>query len=77
LRSELLALTRRAYEASPAYHLPSLALIQLGRKEFIQDSTDDREVSHQTIADELLFLGLMMRRQLSWQPRTRTTADPK
>ena len=57
-RSELLELLRRAYDASPAYRIPSFTLLPLGRQQVIYDATAVSEGSHQTLADELLFLGL-------------------
>lgn len=57
-RSELLALLRRAYDALPAYRTPSFTLLPLGRQQVISNPTVVGEPSHQTLADELLFLGL-------------------
>ncbi|MEO8434367.1 MAG: transglycosylase SLT domain-containing protein [Pyrinomonadaceae bacterium] len=61
---ELLDIARRAYANLPAYNsFPALSLVPIGRQEMVTGATDipitnENEVSHQKLADELLFLGL-------------------
>lgn len=58
-RGELLKILREAYSKLHAYQVPNIRILQVGRIEPIESGgappTGD---SHQTIADELLFLGL-------------------
>lgn len=60
LRDETLKLVRRAYEALPAYELPSFNIQSLGRQEVITSVTQPNlaEPTHRILADELIFLGL-------------------
>lgn len=63
LRNETLELVSRAYDALPAYKLPSYKLIPLGRQTVIETATSTTSNSgeataHQLAADELFFLGL-------------------
>ena len=59
-RKELLAIARRAYEAIPAYRFPSFQLLPMGRREVITTAPTQSgdPLSHQVLADELLFLAL-------------------
>ncbi|MDQ2856115.1 MAG: lytic transglycosylase domain-containing protein, partial [Acidobacteriota bacterium] len=59
-RQELLDILKRAYESSPAYRFPSFQQLLLGRQNLISASSTDQTVtsSHQSLANELLFLGL-------------------
>jgi soluble lytic murein transglycosylase-like protein len=58
----LLDIARRAYAALPAYNrIPSFRLLPVGRQEVITAAAPRESSlasSHQTLADELLFLGL-------------------
>ncbi|MBA3354893.1 MAG: tetratricopeptide repeat protein [Pyrinomonadaceae bacterium] len=60
LRKEMLALVRRAYQALPAFELPSFNLLKLGRQEVntTEPQPGGLEFSHQALAEELFFLGL-------------------
>jgi soluble lytic murein transglycosylase-like protein/TolA-binding protein len=60
---ELLDIARRAYASLPSYnHFPSATLLPEGRQLLVQDSGDAQAsvplIKHQTLADDLLFLGL-------------------
>jgi len=57
---EVLELVRRAYQALPAFKLPSFNLLTLGRKEVNTTKAHAGEVepSHLALAEELFFLGL-------------------
>jgi len=55
--SELLTVVEKAYEALPAYKLPSFRLMPLGREEPLSASLT-LAPTHTNIASELLFLGL-------------------
>ncbi|MGH9768641.1 MAG: tetratricopeptide repeat protein, partial [Blastocatellia bacterium] len=58
-RGELLKILREAYAKLPAYRLPNLAASPVGRTAPIESgATAPTGTSHQTIAGELLFLGL-------------------
>lgn len=54
LRSEMLQILRTSYSNLPAYNLPSLILVPVGRTTLRSSEADSTE----RIADELLFLGL-------------------
>ena len=60
--AQLLDIARRAYAALPAYNrIPSFRLLPVGRQEVITAAAPRESSlasSHQTLADELLFLGL-------------------
>jgi soluble lytic murein transglycosylase-like protein/TolA-binding protein len=59
--AELLDIARRAYSSLPAYNrVPSYHLLTVGRQEIITDKPADgaEALTHQSLADELLFLGL-------------------
>ena len=60
LRDETLELVQRAYQALPAFKLPSFNLLRLGRQDVktANRRLDVVEPSHQSLADELFFLGL-------------------
>ena len=60
VKSELLKLIREVYEKLPSYRFPSLNTVMLGRQEVLDGGmeSNNREPSHQALADELLFLGL-------------------
>ncbi|MCM3869960.1 MAG: lytic transglycosylase domain-containing protein, partial [Pyrinomonadaceae bacterium] len=60
LRDETLALVQRAYQALPAFQLPSFNLLTLARQETSTTKVQPPgvEPSHQTLAEELFFLGL-------------------
>lgn len=59
-RDEMLELVRRSYQSLPAFKLPSFNLLSLGRQEVAINNPPPVgvEPSHQTIAQELFFLGL-------------------
>ncbi len=58
-RGELLEILRAAYTKLPAYRLPNIRTVEVGRTAPIEsDATPPADTSHQTIAGELLFLGL-------------------
>jgi len=57
-RKKLLQVASKAYESLPAYKFPSYQLVPLGRAEIITASPPDSPPTHQSLADELLFLGL-------------------
>lgn len=58
LRAKLLETLKKVYSALPEYQkIPTFKLIELGRKETIKEKKTIT-VSHKTISDELLFLGL-------------------
>ncbi len=58
-RGELLNILRAAYSRLPAYQVPNIPMPQAGRTAPIEaDATPPEGASHQTIASELLFLGL-------------------
>jgi len=58
-RSELLKILRQAYAKLPGYQLPNIAVAQVGRiAPFESGATAPADPSHQTLAGELLFLGL-------------------
>ena len=59
-RDEMLELVLRAYEALPAFKLPTFTLLKLGRQEVktAKPQPDGVDASHRALADELFFLGL-------------------
>jgi len=58
-RGELLKVLRAAYSKLPAYRAPNIPASQVGRTAPIESgAAAPTDTSHQTIADELLFLGL-------------------
>ncbi len=66
LRNETLELVTRAYDALPAYKLPTFILLPLGRQLVLETGTgngaalnpSEASMAHQLVADELFFLGL-------------------
>ncbi|MBO0725425.1 MAG: transglycosylase SLT domain-containing protein, partial [Blastocatellia bacterium] len=59
IRTELLKILRGAYSKLPGYQLPKIPITQVGRTAPIESgATSPGEASHQTIAGDLLFLGL-------------------
>jgi soluble lytic murein transglycosylase-like protein/TolA-binding protein len=61
IRDELLDIARRAYASLPAYNsLPAPRLLPVGRQNVIANGQPNPNTSpaHQSLADELLFLGL-------------------
>jgi soluble lytic murein transglycosylase len=58
IRKELLGQLRRAYDASPAYRLPSFKLLNPGRQSVLTDKSLSNPPAKEAVADELLFLGL-------------------
>jgi soluble lytic murein transglycosylase len=61
LRNELLDIARRAYVALPAYNnIPTPRLLAVGRQNVIANdqAAANSSLTHQALADELLFLGL-------------------
>jgi soluble lytic murein transglycosylase len=61
LRNELLDIARRAYAALPAYNnIPTPQLLPVGRQNVIANdqAATNSSLTHQALADELLFLGL-------------------
>ncbi|MFN2511270.1 MAG: transglycosylase SLT domain-containing protein [Pyrinomonadaceae bacterium] len=59
-RDEMLKLVQRTYQALPAFELPSFNLLTLGKQKVSTNNPQSGgvELSHQTLAQELLFLGL-------------------
>lgn len=57
-RKDLLAIAGKTYEALPMYKFPTFKLIPLGRTELVTTAHSPPELSHQALADELIFLGL-------------------
>lgn len=57
-RKDLLQIARKAYEALPTYKFQTFQLLPLGRTDLITSQTQPSLISHQTLADELFFLGL-------------------
>ncbi len=58
-RAEMLKILLEAYSKLPAYQLPKIAVSQVGRTAPIESgAAAPGDASHQTIAGELLFLGL-------------------
>jgi len=63
-RDEMLELVLRAYQALPTFKLPSFNLLTLGRQKLNQEASTAKsqpngvEPSHETLAEELFFLGL-------------------
>lgn len=58
-RGELLKILRAAYSKLPAYQLPNIQLLPVGRTEPIESgAAAPTDADHQAIAGELLFLGL-------------------
>jgi peptidoglycan lytic transglycosylase len=49
---------KRAYQALPAYNLPALKLVPLGRRDEVSSEASTPDVNLQALADELLFLGV-------------------
>ncbi len=59
LKESLLSVLRQTYSILPEYKtIPDPILLEFGRREVLQESRKSSENFHQTIADELLFLGL-------------------
>ncbi len=58
-RNEMLRILREAYSRLPGYQLPNIPIQDVGRTAPIEaGATPPGDASHQTIAEELLFLGL-------------------
>jgi soluble lytic murein transglycosylase len=58
-RSEMLKILRDAYAKLPGYQLPKIPVVSVGRTAPIRTAgAAPGETSHETIAEELLFLGL-------------------
>ncbi|MGH9753863.1 MAG: transglycosylase SLT domain-containing protein, partial [Blastocatellia bacterium] len=58
-RDEMLRILREAYSKLPGYQLPKLPIPEVGRTAPIESgATPPGDASHQTIAEELIFLGL-------------------
>jgi len=58
-RKDLLSIASKAYDNLPAYKFPSFQLVSFGRKELATATpSQPLAASHQTLADELFFLGL-------------------
>jgi soluble lytic murein transglycosylase len=58
-RNEMLKILRDAYAKLPGYQLPKLPVVNVGRTAPIQTAgAAPGETTHETIAEELLFLGL-------------------
>lgn len=60
LRARMLEILRRSYQTLPEYQkIPNPKLLEFGRREVLQEARKAQNSSlHQTLADELLFLGL-------------------
>jgi soluble lytic murein transglycosylase len=59
IRDEMLRILRDAYSRLPGYQLPKISIPEVGRTAPIESAaTPPSDDSHQTIAGELLFLGL-------------------
>lgn len=58
-KEQLLETIRKAYSILPEYNkVPTFNLLEFGRKEILKEHRKSSENFHQTLADELLFLGL-------------------
>ncbi len=50
---------KKTYAVSPAYQkVPAFKLLEFGRKSILKEKPKNLVINHQTLADELLFLGL-------------------
>ena len=58
LRNETLELVMRAYDELPAYKFPALNLLPLGRQELMSNNSKTASATHESLAEELFFLGL-------------------
>jgi soluble lytic murein transglycosylase len=59
LRARMLEILRRSYQTLPEYQkIPTGKLLEFGRKEVLKEARKAQTAYHQTLADELLFLGL-------------------
>jgi len=60
IRARMLGIVKKAYTTLPEYQkTPNFKLLELGRKEVLKAKTEISTTNyHQTLADELLFLGL-------------------
>jgi soluble lytic murein transglycosylase len=59
VRPKLLETVRKTYALLPAYQkIPSGKLQEFGRREMLKEQAKNSSITHQTLADELLFLGL-------------------
>jgi soluble lytic murein transglycosylase len=59
VKNQLLDTIRKTYAALPAYQkIPGFRLLELGRREVLKEKRNVQTNYHQTLADELLFLGL-------------------
>ena len=59
IQARLLETLKKAYALLPPYQkIPSGKLQEFGRKETLKDKKEISVITHQTLADELLFLGL-------------------
>lgn len=59
IRPKLLETVKKTYAVLPAYQkIPSGKLQEFGRKDVLKDKPANNAITHQTLADELLFLGL-------------------
>jgi soluble lytic murein transglycosylase len=58
-RAKLLDVIKKTYAVLPAYQkIPSGKLQEFGRKDVLKEKRSEASLSHQALADELLFLGL-------------------
>jgi soluble lytic murein transglycosylase len=59
MRAKMLDIVKKSYSLLPSYQkIPTLKLLEFGRKEILKSQPKAVSLSHQTLADELLFLGL-------------------
>lgn len=59
IRPKLLEIIKKTYAVLPAYQkIPSGKLQEFGRTEILKDKPINNPITHQNLADELLFLGL-------------------
>jgi soluble lytic murein transglycosylase len=59
LRQKMIEIVRQSYAKLPAYQkIPSFKLLEFGRKEVLKDTVKNSLISHEILANELLFLGL-------------------
>jgi soluble lytic murein transglycosylase len=57
-RNEMLKILRGAYSRLPGYQLPKIPVQSVGRTAPLEGGAEPGDASHQTVAGELLFLGL-------------------
>lgn len=56
--NKYLEMLKKSYAQLPEYKIPTFKLLGFGRKEVLKEKREVKNRNHQTLADELLFLGL-------------------